>query len=222
VAEAVHRLRCAAAERMMNSDDDRTFFGEQIERLADRLYGTALRLTRNRTSAEDLVSETVVKAWSHLGQLDDRSCFEKWILRILTNSFFSACRRTREASLESMGRHHPGDEDDEQEDFSLFDKLHQPFLLWWGTPEQELLNKLLREDLDAALDALPDCYRSVVILVELQGYSYVEAAETLAVPLGTIRSRLKRARSRLQRALWEQARAAGLATGFHPPERTHD
>lgn len=207
----------------MNSADDRTFFCAQIERLTDRLYGTALRLTRNRTHAEDLVSETVVKAWAHLGQLADRACFEKWILRILTNSFFSQYRRPRETSLDAARDSVCGsDSDDDDRDFSLFDRLHQPFLLWWGTPEQELLNKLLRDDLDAALDTLPDHYRVVVILVELQGYSYAEAAETLAVPVGTVRSRLNRARSALQRALWEQARAAGLVNGSQPTERTHD
>lgn len=206
----------------MTSDEDRAFFRTQIERLTDRLYGTALRLTRDRTAAEDLVSESVVKAWSSLDTLHDRICFEKWIFRILTNTFFSDCRRTREMPLDASRNRTDGDEGEDEDEFSIFERLYQPFLLWWSNPEQELLNKLLREDLDAALDALPECYRDVVILVDLQGCSYPEAAETLAVPIGTVRSRLKRGRSALQRALWEQARAAGLVNGPQPTERLHD
>lgn len=206
----------------MSSDEDRAFFCKQIERLTDRLYGTALRLTRDRVAAEDLVSETVVKAWSNLDALRDRVCFEKWILRILSNTFFSNCRRAREMPLDAGRNRADGDEGEDEDEFSIFERLYQPFLLWWSNPEQELLNKLLREDLDSALGALPECYRDVVILVDLQGFSYPEAAETLAVPIGTVRSRLKRGRSALQRALWEQARAAGLVNGSQPTERLHD
>lgn len=200
--------------RMTNADD-RAFFCTRIERLTDRLYGTALRFTRNRACAEDLVSETVVKAWAHLAQLEDRACFEKWIFRILANTFYSECRHAREEPVETA-------DEDEEDGFSLFDRLHQPFLLWWGNPEQELINKLLCEDLDRALAALPDCYRAVVVSVDLLGHSYAEVAEMLEVPVGTVRSRLNRARSLLQRALWEQARAAGLVHGTPDEERAHD
>jgi len=82
--------------------------------------------------------------------------------------------------------------------------------LWWSNPEQEFVNKLLREDIERALDGLPVGFRTVVVLVEIQGYSYAEVAEILNVPVGTVRSRLSRARSMLQRALWQQATDAGL------------
>src|SRR4029450_351650 len=99
-----------------------------------------LRLTRNQADAEDLVSETTVKAWSKLPQLDDRQSFPKWVFRILTNTFISTRRGAH------VNRTPPLEEGGEQW-FSLFEKLHQPFLLWWSNPEQELLNKLLREDI---------------------------------------------------------------------------
>jgi RNA polymerase sigma-70 factor (ECF subfamily) len=104
----------------------------------------------------------------------------------------------------------PEPEDGEGESFSLFERLHQPFLLWWTTPEEEVIAKLLREDLDRALDALPDAFRIAIVMVEVQGYSYSEAAGLLGVPIGTVRSRLARARSQLQRALWQHAQDAGL------------
>jgi RNA polymerase sigma-70 factor (ECF subfamily) len=193
-------------------DDIRAFFCADIERLTGRLYGTALRLTRNPADAEDLVAETVAKAWAGFTQLADRSCFEKWIFRILANTFVSDRRRTREEPVATFA-----DEDGDQ--FSLFDRLHQPFLLWWSNPEQDLINKLLRDDLERALAALPDGYQTVVVLVEMYGYSYAEVAEILNVPIGTVRSRLSRARSLLQRALWEQAQAAGLLAGA--PHKEH-
>ncbi|ALA20330.1 MULTISPECIES: RNA polymerase sigma factor [Chelatococcus] len=189
----------------MGEDPDRAFFRAEIERLMDSLYGTALRLTRNPADAEDLVAETVMKAWAHFGQLADRRCFHKWLLRILANTFVSSRRHMR-PETEALNI------DDEESCFSLFEKMHQPFLLWWSNPEQELIRKMLRKDIEAAIDAIPTAFRTVLILVEINGQSYAEAAETLGLPIGTVRSRLSRARCLLQRALWEQARDAGLNT----------
>lgn len=190
----------------MADDPDRTFFCTEVERLMDRLYGTALRLTRSPADAEDLVSETVTKAWANFAQLADRQAFPKWLFRILANTHISERRRAQPAIREADCAGEDG------QSFSLFEKLHQPFLLWWSNPEHELLNKLLREDIEQALDDLPERYRDIVILVEINGYAYAEVAEMLDVPIGTVRSRLSRARSMLQRALWTQAQAAGLVS----------
>lgn len=200
----------------MTEDSDRAFFRAEVERLMDRLYGTALRLTRNPTDAEDLVSEAVTKAWANLGDLADRQAFPKWLFRILTNTFVSDRRRARHEMSEPMI------DADGEETFSLFERLHQPFLLWWSNPELELINTLLREDLENALDHLAEEYRTVVVLVEINGHSYAEAGETLGIPIGTVRSRLSRARSALQRALWKQAQAAGLLPGTRDKEPVHE
>ncbi|WP_211250302.1 sigma-70 family RNA polymerase sigma factor [Fodinicurvata fenggangensis] len=183
----------------------RAFFQAEVERLMDRLYGTALRLTGNRSDAEDLVADSLAKAWNRLSGLQDRQAFEKWVFRILINGFISDCRRQKTRPCE-VGA-------DREGEFSLFEKLHQPFLLWWGTPEQELLDKLLRADIENALDALPEEFRLAVVMVELWGLSYAETAEMLDVPVGTVRSRISRGRSLLQSALWHQAREAGLLKG---------
>lgn len=186
----------------------RQFFEAEVERLMDKLYGTAVRLTRNGADAEDLVAEALSKAWANLARLQDRQSFEKWLFRILVNTFISGRRRRREEPVGDMFE--AGDED---ETASLFDKLHQPFLLWWGNPEQQLLDKLLREDIERAVDALPETFRIAVVLVEMQGMSYAEAAETLGVPVGTVRSRLARGRALLQGNLWRQARQYGVGAG---------
>lgn len=183
------------------------FFAEKVERLTDRLYGTALRLTRNSDDAEDLVAETVAKAWARLGKLSDPQSFDAWIQRILTNTFVSEWRHRRANPVVAM---EPEPEEGGDEPFSLYEKLHQPFLLWWTTPEEEVIAKLLREDIDRALDALPDAFRIAIVLVDVEGYSYGEAAELLGVPIGTVRSRLARARAQLQRALWQHGKDAGL------------
>jgi RNA polymerase sigma-70 factor, ECF subfamily len=79
-----------------------------------------------------------------------------------------------------------------------------------GQPEQRLLDKLLREDIERGLDSLPEEFRVTVVLVEIWGFSYAEAAEALDVPVGTVRSRLARGRAQLQRALWHQASQLGI------------
>jgi RNA polymerase sigma-70 factor (ECF subfamily) len=201
-------VRCALDDNV----DDRTFFRAEIERLTDRLYGVALRLTGNPAAAEDLVSEAVLKAWRNLGQLKDRRSFPKWALQILANTFISDYRKTCQQPTIAI-------EDDGEERFSLFEQLHQPFLLWWSNPERELINKLLREDVERALDHLPDGFRAVVVMVEIEGCSYAEVAAMLDIPIGTVRSRLNRARSMLQRALWRQAREAGLTAATGQPRR---
>ena len=190
----------------VNAPPLREIFGAEIERLADRLFGTALRFTRNSDDAEDLVAETVAKAWARLGELRDPQAFEGWIQRILSNTFVSEWRRRRASPLVQT----EPEADCDGEPFSLFEQLHQPFLLWWTNPEEAAVQKLLREDIDRALDALPEAFRVAVILVDVQGNSYAEAAAIVGVPVGTVRSRLSRARAQLQRELWRHARDAGL------------
>jgi RNA polymerase sigma factor (sigma-70 family) len=187
-------------------------FAADVERLADRLYGTALRLTRNPEDAEDLVAETVAKAWASLDGLRDRERFDSWILRILNNTFVSDWRSRRarpEVLIES-------NEDEAAEDtFSFFEQLHQPFLLWWSNPEESAIAEFLRRDVAKALEELEDAYRVVVVFVDVEGYSYAEAAEMLGVPVGTVRSRLHRARAMLQRRLWKHAQDARLVDSGH-------
>ena len=187
----------------VRSPADRAWFEGIVVELLPDLYGTALRLTRNSADAEDLVAETVARAWSHLDELVDRTRLRGWLFRIETNAFLSH-RRTdaRHGVQESL--------DDNEDGFSLFEQLHAPILLWWSSPEQEFLNKLLREDLARALAALPDQFRVVVILADMHGFSYQEIADALQVPVGTVRSRLARARALLQKALWTHAQDAGL------------
>ena len=192
----------------MNPLCDRARFESEVTGTLDRLYGAALRLAKNHADAEDLVAEAVAKAWASRESLEDPTRFEGWMFRILTNTFIGECRRRGTVSLDEPAG--------EGEEFSLFERLHQPFLLWWSNPEQEFLRKVLREDLTKALDALPEVFRVVIVLSELEGFSYQEIADMLEIPIGTVRSRLARSRSLLQQAVWQHSdagRAGALKSG---------
>jgi RNA polymerase sigma factor (sigma-70 family) len=121
--------------------------------------------------------EAIVKAWSHRRSLEKEENFKAWMLRILTNSFLSHCRKR---SLRPATE--PWDDDSETH-FSLFDKLHQPFLLWWSNPEREFMNTLLRKDLERAVDELPEVFRVIVVLSDVGGLSYQDIARVLAIPM---------------------------------------
>lgn len=187
----------------------RKAFEKQVHELAAALHGVARRLTGGEADAEDLVAETVARAWHARDALKDESAFRAWVFRILHNIFISGKRRLSSRSEVAMD---PGAEgDDEDGRFSLFEQMHQPFLLWFSNPEQQFLDKLLREDLERALCALPEHHRVVVVLSDLEDFTYAEIAAALDIPVGTVRSRLARARSALQENLWKSAQEYGLA-----------
>lgn len=195
---------------MCNDNDIKTWFSHCIETHMDSLYALALRLTRNAADAEDLVAESVAKAWSAIGSLDERAHFKPWMFRILHNGFISDYRkkavRPQEVAFEDLA----SGEDDDVEPLLL--QQSDDFLNWWANPEREFVNQLLGEDIMTAIERLPEAFRVVVVLINLEGLSYDEAAQVLEVSPGTIRSRMNRGRTLLQKALWEHARDAGLIT----------
>jgi len=117
------------------------------------LHGVARRLTRNEADAEDLVAETVARAWRALNTLESEQAFRAWIFRILNNTFISNLRRA--GARPQLDPIECGEAQEDEGDFSVFEQMHQPFLLWFSNPEQEFLDKMLREDLDRALASLP-------------------------------------------------------------------
>jgi RNA polymerase sigma-70 factor (ECF subfamily) len=188
-------------------------FETQVMQIVGRLHGVAMRLTRNETEAEDLVAETIARAWRARDSLATPAAFQGWIFRILNNTFISDRRR---ASVRGQIEPLVDVDTEDEQPFSIFEKLHQPFLLWFGNPEQEFLDKLLRDDIDRALAAIPEHYRVVVVMADMEDLKYVEIAEALQIPIGTVRSRLARARAALQEKLWTLARDRGMAVGQGP------
>ena len=195
---------------MKERDELKQFFSERIEECMGQLYAMARRLADSPADAEDLVADCVIRAWSSISGLEDRERFRPWVFRILHNCFISNYRkrsvRPRETSLdESASCEHA------REIVSLLVEQSDDFLFWWGNPEREFINNLLGEQIGAAIRSLPESCRMTVLLINLEGFSYDETAEILGVPAGTVRSRMKRGRTLLQKALWEQAVEAGIA-----------
>jgi RNA polymerase sigma-70 factor, ECF subfamily len=195
---------------MTQHDDVRALFSRGVEECMDALYGVALRLTRNSADAEDLVAEAVAKAWSAIDSLSDRNRFRPWLFRILHNYFISDYRRKSVRPTETHFEDH-FDDDGEGDIASLLNEQPDEFLHWWANPERVVFNNLLGEKIMAAIESLPEAFRETILLVNVEGLAYDEAAEVLGVPAGTVRSRMKRGRTLLQKALWEHAREAGLS-----------
>lgn len=190
--------------------DKKTFFSRHINDNMGALYSVAMRLTRNAADAEDLVAETATKAWAAIDGLADPANFRSWIFRILHNCFVSDYRKKRvrptEASLDDVSVA------EDSEVATLLIKQPDEFLNWWANPERGVMNKVLGKRLHEAIESLPESFRVVVVLINVDGLSYDEAAEALGVSPGTIRSRMNRGRTLLQKALWQFAQDAGLVT----------
>jgi RNA polymerase sigma-70 factor (ECF subfamily) len=205
----LHHLHYHTQEPMPQEFDKHAFFESAISRMMDRLYGAAMRFTRNESDAEDLMSTAIEKAWKGFDRLEDIDRFDGWMMRILSNTCISQWRKNKTHDKVFDSSESADDLDDSQ---SLYARLHQPFLLWYGTPERNFLNNLLLEDITRALDGLSDGHREIVVMVEVLGLSYDEVARDLEIPVGTVRSRLSRGRKQLQGALWLCASEEGIST----------
>jgi RNA polymerase sigma-70 factor (ECF subfamily) len=186
--------------------------GGDFERSAlehlDALYGTALRLTRNQSEAEDLVQDTLVRAYRFQHQFEAGTNLKAWLLRILTNTFINHYRRSaRERKVLDQEEGSPvGD--------GVMSRSAMRGLLDANTVAQE---GLLREEIAAALDDLPDDYRAMIVLADVEELSYKEIAETVNVPIGTVMSRLHRARKLMQKRLITQAIQMGIVREVEAP-----
>jgi RNA polymerase sigma-70 factor (ECF subfamily) len=165
---------------------------------ADALYGSALRLTRNRQDAEDLLQETFLKAYAHYDGFTEGTNLKAWLFRILKNAFINGYRRVKAGPKEvDLGA--AGDE-------ALDAARSKAPEGRDASPEERLLAATLDRGVTEALAALPEDFRLVVELVDLQDFSYREVADILEVPLGTVMSRLYRGRRLLESALLDFGR----------------
>lgn len=202
---------------MPEASELKTWFCQRVEENADSLYSLAYRLTRNSADAEDLVADAITKAWSALSTLEDRDRFRPWIFRILHNRFISDYRKKSARPVET-GYEETSNSDDSEDVASLLSRQPDQFLNWWANPERAFANDLLGKDIVAAIERLPESFRVTVVLINVEGLSYDETAEILGVPPGTVRSRMRRGRTLLQKALWQHAKDAGLISGDIPME----
>ena len=189
---------------------DRRFEDEAMPFLG-QLYGAALRLTRNPADAEDLVQQTFMRAYAAFEQFESGTNLKAWLYKILQNTFISGYRKQQRQPKTVSA--------EVSEDFSLYDQLADQ----GGSPEVEVLEAIPDEEVKAALESLPDQFRTAVLLADVEGFSYQEIADITEVSIGTVMSRLHRGRKALQKALWDYARERGLVDQEEPwetPRRT--
>jgi RNA polymerase sigma-70 factor (ECF subfamily) len=183
------------------SPPDVASFEAEILPHLDALYRTALRMTHQEQAAEDLVQDTLERAYAHYDRFQPGTNIRAWLFRILSNLAISAYRRRSTApQLESL---------DDVDDFSLFQQLAATGSAGSNVEAREL-DMIGEESIRQAIDSLPPDFRMAVILADVEGFAYKEIAEILGIPRGTVMSRIFRGRRLLQRALWDQAQAAGI------------
>lgn len=185
-------------------DQPRAELGNRFERDAlayvDILFGGALRMTRNRSDAEDLVQETMMKAYGAFDGFVEGTNLKAWLFRIMTNTYINTYRKKRR---------HPEYLTDEISDFERQEtagrRSDRP-----RSAELEALEDLPSPELRAALDALPYEFRVTVYYADVEGFAYKEIAEIMQTPIGTVMSRLHRARRQLRNALADLAVERGI------------
>jgi RNA polymerase sigma-70 factor, ECF subfamily len=191
----------ASAAAPLGADD----FQALLVDVLPAAYGYALRLTRNKADAEDLVQDTALRAFRAMAQFEPGTNFKAWIFRILTRCFWANHRRRQRR---------PNTVDfDDTPDLYLYARSAEHGLPWQGEdPARALIDRLGTERVAEAIGQLPEEYGVVCTLYFMEDFAYHEIADVLEVPVGTVRSRLHRGRKMLQKALWHLAEESGIVT----------
>jgi RNA polymerase sigma-70 factor (ECF subfamily) len=188
--------------------DQQTFAASAMQ-YAPQLYNAALRMTRNRADAEDLVQEAYLRAYRSYATFEEGTNLRAWLFRILTNTFINSYRskqrRPQETDLGDI------------EDLYLYRRIGQvnPAAV---SAEDQLLDLFTDDEVKQALEDLPETFRLPVLLADVQEFSYKEIAQMLDIPIGTVMSRLHRGRKAMHKRLFDFAQQRGLI--LTPPPDT--
>ena len=197
---AIHSVLMTAA-----TTETATQRAERFERDAmaylDQLYGAAVRMTRNRADAEDLVQETYAKAFASFQQFQPDTNLKAWLYRILTNTFINTYRKKQRQPQESSG--------DGIEDWQLA-RAGSHTSLGLRSAEMDALDRIPDSTITDAMNQLPPDFRLAVYLADVEGFSYKQIAAIMGTPIGTVMSRLSRGRTMLRDKLADYARELGI------------
>jgi RNA polymerase sigma-70 factor (ECF subfamily) len=178
-------------------------FTADAMQFAPQLFSTALRMTRNRSDAEDLVQETYIKGWRSFHTFQEGTNLRAWLFRIMTNTYINKYNAQKRKGTEV--------ELDDVEELFLYKRLgsiDQSQLS--SSAEDQMLELFTDVEVKSALEELPEDFRIPVLLSDVDGFSYKEISEMLEIPIGTVMSRLHRGRKAMQKMLYEYARERGL------------
>jgi RNA polymerase sigma-70 factor (ECF subfamily) len=188
--------------------DRRRAFESLAEGLEGPLFASALRLTRESNSAEDLVQETWVRAYRGFDRFQPGTSFRAWLFTIQMNAFLNRVRRKgKEPELRDFALDEPAERALSAEEDASAEGL------------ERLFDRHVSGEIKRAVDALPEEFRAVLVLTAVAGLSYEETAAAVGAPVGTVMSRLYRARRRLRASLREWARAEGHLKDGPAPAR---
>lgn len=178
-------------------------FTTLLEAVLPRAYAVALHYTRDPSDAEDILQEAAMLAFRGFSTFQSGTNFKAWFLKILTNAFLMRCRREKRRNADVPL--------DEMPDLVLYAKTVEGGLFPASAdPAAEFFDRIDAEKVAAAIASLPTPFRAVATLYFVEDLPYAEIAELLSIPVGTVRSRLHRARATLQRELWRVAVDRGL------------
>jgi len=208
VSPSRHAARTATGERQ-----DRTaLFEEIILPLEPTLHGPAMSLTRSASDAEDLIQDTLLRAYDRFETFRSDGSPKAWLHTIMRNLFFNAYRKkSREPKQVSLEFFDPATTGSAG---GVTAEAASPFQPTVNSPERIVLGQMEGAAVLHAVKALPDEYRQVVALADIQGLPYQEIADQLHIPVGTVRSRLSRGRERVRRAVfaWRPNGVGGALT----------
>jgi len=168
-------------------------FERLFQRSQRRAYNLAYRLTGNATDAEDVTQDAYVRAWHNFNTYDASRSFEGWLFRIITNRVIDMRRRQKRVPMYSLDTPIQGDEEGQP--------LAHEFAAPDSNPEDLVIGPIMEERLQSALAALPEDYRTAILLCDVEQRSYQEIAEAMHCAIGTVRSRIHRARVMLRKNL---------------------
>ena len=180
---------------------DRAQFTQDAMQHAPQLYSAALRMTRNRSDAEDLVQETYLRAYRGSHGFKEGTNLQAWLFRILTNTYINSYRAKQRRVAGDRAQRRGG---------PVPVPAHRQRRQASRSAEDTLFDLFTDDEVKAALEALPENFRMPVLLADVEGFSYKEIAEILDIPIGTVMSRLHRGRKAMQKALSEYATERGL------------